>query len=129
MKKNPTRPWEDIILDLQGMSVMSCKPTFSKPHLGDIIDEDKSIRWNREQIAKKIMDYEKEVKDLNTKKNELRDKLHKEAIDKIAYYLDITPDKARYIWGYAYTEGHSIGYQEVIDIVEELIILFEDVLK
>lgn len=128
-KKNPTRPWDDIILDLQRMSNMSCKPASSKPRIGDVIDEDKSIRWNREQIEKKIIEYEKEVKDLNTKKNELRDKLHMEAIDKIAYYLDIAPNKARHIWNYAYSEGHSNGYSEVINIVEELIILFSDVLK
>ena len=65
----------DIKCDLEEMANMSCKPSTTKPKTGDIIDEDKSVKWNREEVVRLQNEYEKEVKELNTAKNKRREKL------------------------------------------------------
>ena len=62
----------------------SCKPTTKIVARGTIIDEEKSVRWNREEVERRRMAYEDEVKRLNTEKNKRIENAKKEVIDYIA---------------------------------------------
>lgn len=129
MPKKQIRDWTEIIDDLERMCAMSCKPTRHRLKPDTVIDEDKSVKWNREEVQRQNDLYEQEVKELNSKKNRLRDSLYDEIYEKISYELDIPKDKAKPIWAYAYNEGHSYGVHGVVQLVMELIDLFNDVLK
>lgn len=127
-----TRAMEDIIKDMDKMANMRCKPEFSKVKENHIFDEDKSVRWNREQVVINNKLYDDEVKRLNTEKNKVRDKLTNEIYDAIVEYVGkkhINREKATKIWGYAYDKGHSYGYNEVLTYLYEIADLICDMFE
>lgn len=126
--KKVIRDWDEITEDLEKMSNMSCKPTGHKLHPDTVIDEDKSVKWNREYVKEHNEKYAQEVKDLNTKKNKWRDELHEEILNKISKELDITTDKAKEVWNYA-REISTGSYYSTINKVEDLIELISKILK
>lgn len=128
-RKKDIRDWTELIDDLEKMCAMPCKPTRHRLKPDTVINEDKSVKWNREEVQRQNDLYEQEVKDLNTKKNKVRDSLYDEVIEKIADETDLPKDKVKPIWSYAYAESHSYGIRSVVSTVEELIDLFNDVLK
>lgn len=67
---------EECYDELYKVYDMSCKPTMEKVKKGDIIDEDQSVRWNREEVLRRMKAYDDEVKALNTAKNKARDKAY-----------------------------------------------------
>ena len=120
----------DIKCDLEAMANMSCKPSFKKPKNGDVIDEDKSVKWNREEVTRLQNDYDEEVKKLNTEKNKCRDDLYKELYKVIRKEVGgITINDAQQIFQYAYSEGHSYGYNEVFIKLDELIPLIRGIVN
>lgn len=124
------RELDEIKDDLVELSLMSCKPDFKKPKNNDVIDENKSVIWNREEIQKLQKEYDDEVKRLNTQKNKKRDSLYEEVYEYIVKNISgITIDGAKKIFDYAYQEGHATGFHDVFCILEELINLFDDVLN
>lgn len=129
-KRKEIRDWTEILTDLEDMCSMSCKPTRKKLKADTIIDEEKSVKWNREEVQRQNDLYKEELKDLNTKKNNRRDTLEKEVFEKIADEIKgVSVEKARHIWNYAYEDSHSYGVISVISTVQELIDLFNDVLN
>lgn len=120
----------DIKHDLEVMANMSCKPSWKKPKTDDVIDEDKSVKWNREEVIRLQNAYEDEVKKLNTAKNKRRDDLYKELYKVIRYEIKgITINDAQQIFQYAYNKGHSYGYNEVFNKLDELIDLIGKILN
>lgn len=53
----------------------SCKPSYKKYKEGTIFDEEKSVRWNREEVDRKNNLRQEEVKRLNREKNQMYEKL------------------------------------------------------
>ena len=49
----------------------SCKPSSQKYKVGTVFDEDKSVKWNREEVERLNKKHEDEVKELNRKKSAL----------------------------------------------------------
>lgn len=49
----------------------SCKPKNRKCKICEVFDDDRSVRWNREEVERRNKLHEEEVKELNRKKNEL----------------------------------------------------------
>lgn len=120
----------DIKHDLEVMANMSCKPSWKKPKTDDVIDEDKSVKWNREEVIRLQNAYEEEVKKLNTAKNKRRDELYKELYKVIRYEVKgITINDAQQIFQYAYNKGHSYGYNEVFNKLDELIPLIRGIVN
>lgn len=120
----------DIKCDLEEMANMSCKPSTQKPRTGDVIDEDKSVKWNREEVIRLQNAYEEEVKALNTAKNKRRDDLYKELYKVIRHEAKgITINDAQQIFQYAYNEWHSYGYNEVFNKLDELIPLISRIVN
>ena len=69
MTKQKVKDWKELIRDMQKVDAMRCKPDFTRLSNNFITDEDKSVKWNREQVEKNHTDYDKEVSRLNTEKN------------------------------------------------------------
>lgn len=120
--------WEDLGKEMEQVWNMSCKPgpEFRKYKIGSIIDEEQTVKWNREQIDYYNNQYQEEVKRLNQLKNNKIKEITKQIYDKI---MDGTPGLSRkaaiQIWNYAFDKGHAFGWngilcnlKEIIDIVD-----------
>ena len=110
----------------------SCKPDekeFPKYNRGDIIDEDKSVKWNREEIERRINVRAEEVKRLQTLRNKL-DNLYDKTMKKaLAKKYKISVKEAGIIWAKAYEDGHSFGIRCVYDTFSELADMYEELRK
>lgn len=87
-----------------------------------MFDEDKSVKWNKEQAQKNNDDYDNEVKRLNQEKMKRRDEIYAEIYKTIQEEVGfgISEKKAAKIWRYAYDRGHSAGWYEIIINLEEI---------
>lgn len=124
--------WNDAFRMYMCADLMSCKPNpidFPKYKFGQVIDEDKSVRWNREFVEKSLDKYNEEVKNLNRRKNEALNM----AINKICELMvedinksvpktkQIDMSKAKKIWLAAYNRGHDSGMEAIQTYLDEYI--------
>lgn len=102
----------------------SCKPTGRKYKIDEVFDDEKSVRWNREEVERRNKLYEEEVKRLNTEKN----KMFCEWVYSVKYYImqetKVKQKKADKIYEYLYREHHSYGLFNVINHLDDLLELF-----
>lgn len=108
---------------------ISCKPTMEKVRKGDIIDEDKSVKWNREEVERRIKARDDEVKRLNKEKNEACNKARTDLYKAIKRAIKgISDDSARAIYDYIYEQedgesmqNHIIAMYDLIDLISNCI--------
>lgn len=96
---------------------------------GTIIDEEKSVRWNREEVERRNNEMKERVEE---NRRELREKERQQHDDIIRAYANdsgLSEEQIGKIYSYAYSQYHSSGMSEVIDGLEELIDLVLDVMK
>lgn len=94
-----------------------------------VIDEDKSVRWNREQVEKHNKEIDDAKKVYREESTRLQNKLAEDIIAAIQYdYSSINEEQARKIYGYAYQEKHS-HFNDVFYFIEELCDLYKDLLE
>lgn len=108
--------WDDIQLAYETVRSMSCVPKSVKKVKPDhIFDEDKSVKWNREQVEINNAVYRAEVARLFTEKNKARDDVINMIIEKIQSEVgaSLSKRKAKAIWEFAYEERHSYGFYDV----------------
>ena len=127
---NNIKTWEQIKDEFEAMNQMSCVPRFKKLKSDYITDENKSVKWNREQIELNHAKYNQVVKELNTKKNKERDRIYKDIILKIRQEVGFNLDEksASMIWEYAYSQGHSDGFSSILSWLNEIINLVHNLL-
>ena len=114
------RTLNEVRDDLAKVSDISCKPAFTRPKNGEVIDEDMSVKWNREEVTRLQSIYDEEVKKLNTNKNKYRDKLHKELYKIIQKEVkDISIKDAKSIYDYAWHLGGAVGYNAVFIYLQD----------
>jgi len=108
-------------------------PTYKE---GDVIDEEQSVRWNREEVARRIQAYKDEIKRLEDVRLENIHKVNNDVIEAIAFELDnryivldedIAHKKATALFNYANLIRHNkkedayylaILVKQLIDFVE-----------
>ena len=115
--------WQELISDMQRVDAMSCKPAFARFPNNFITDEDKSVKWNREQVAKNHDTYDKEVARLNTEKNKERDKVMQDVYLKIQQELPgLTLKKAKVLFEkiQRVTKNHYQNNTSFENIISEL---------
>lgn len=109
----------------------SCKPDrdeFPYPDLGMIIDEEKSVKWNREELYRQRAAFEARVEDLNKYKN-LIDVNFKEQLNRLlAKDNHITIAENKMLFNFADDMNHSYGIRTVISTYEDLASLYKDLL-
>lgn len=124
--KKTTEPmsWDEIRAEFVTMNAMVCVPTgLTKYPTGYIVDEEKSVRWNREYVEQNNEKYRLEVSRLNTVKNKARDALKEHIYERIQFEVghDLSREKARLIYEMAYERGRSYGFYELEKSIHELI--------
>jgi hypothetical protein len=115
--------WADIWQKYEAMENMGRKPYgFKRVPSNFVFDEDKSVKWNKEQAQKNNDDYDNEVKRLNQEKMKRRDEIYAEIYKAIQEEVGfgISEKKAAKIWGYAYDKGHSAGWYEIMVNLKEI---------
>lgn len=106
----------------------SCTPDaekFPKVKEGDILDEEKSVRWNREEVERLRNTRAEEVKRLNREKAEINKLYTYGLIKRLAKENHITVDEAKIIWSKAYDMEHSSGVRACVSEFEELADMYD----
>lgn len=120
---------EDACAALYKLDSVAITPdvkVFDGPYQPDsVIDEEKSIKWNREYITEANTKYYAESKRLK----ELKQTALTNIINKYLSTLSDTLNEAQLncIYNYAYSDKHSYGYWDVFVFCEELVDLIESV--
>ena len=113
-------------------SSFSCKPDkndYPYPGKTDVIDEDKSVKWNREEVKRLRNAYEDRVKELNKYKNLIDHTYESRIIEVLADENDISIAESKKLWSHAYSEGHDSGIYNVISYYDEIVELYLDLLE
>ena len=107
---------------------ISCKPgpEFTKVSRGTVIDEEKSVRWNREEVERLRNEYDEEAKRLNRIKNEKYNEAVERIINLISKETGLSKEKAGKLWSYAFYKYHAdsdslfLNLEELCDLYNEL---------
>lgn len=102
----------------------SCKPKSCKYKVGTILDEDKSVKWNKEEVERLNTIYEAEVRELNKRKNQLYIELVNAIQEYIIQETKVNTKQAGKIYNYLYNEHHAYGLNGVLDHLDDLLDLF-----
>lgn len=130
MKKEP-ESWDAAWNDLDRAFSISCKPTAKRVPKGYVFDEDKSVRWNAEQVESHNVEIQKEV----SEKQKARSLAINKATDAIIalivdeFYGEINSKQAEVIWNIAYDRGHSGGKYEIEAQLQQFMSAFYDFIK
>ena len=134
--KNTIEQLTDIDMILQSWEMFcehfSCKPDekkFPKYNPGDVIDEEKSVKWNREEVERRMDARTKEKKQLRALHNELNSLYEKTMIKALAKEYKISEEEAGIIWAKAYEDDHPFGMMSVYDKFCELAEMYEELRK
>ena len=101
---------------------MPTVPNFCKVKPDHIFDEDRSVRWNREEAIRVNSEYDEKYKILRAKRNEAVSQVIDRIKSHIAKEVCCSINKASLIWNFAYDCYHS--NDELFDKLEELEELF-----
>lgn len=122
MKKN------DITLDQIKESIisacmMSCRPDrekFPYPRVGAVIDEDKSVRWNREEVDRLRQAHDEEVKKLNQLRSKKESDSHDLAIQYIQQETKLNSKQAAIYFSYILDNYHA-NIDDLVNKLDELV--------
>lgn len=115
---------KDIDLDFKKWDEMPRKPQDMTRYPNYyIIDENQTVKWNREEVKKNNELYDKKVQELNFERNKFRDSIHEKIYKYIKDLLNdkITIKQAILIYNYAYDQGHPGGWHDVCCCIDELV--------
>lgn len=100
---------------------------FSENH---IFDEDKSVRWNREEVERQNNNRLAQIKAYRESEAQGEKDFRDDVIQYLLenYRINKNQKIAERIFSKAYDDGHSGGYGEVLTHAEEIADLIEDVL-
>ena len=95
---------------------------------GYITDEDKSIKWNKEQVELANQEYNKKRREYMEKGHRLAALFKQDIIDYLMNFYNLNEKAALVIFNKAYEEGHSDGYICILDYVYDYIEFIADVI-
>ena len=116
--------WHTIENEYHLWTDFSCKPTRTKLPETHVFDEEKSVRWNREQVKEHNEAVDKEVIRLNQRKNELHDTFVRHIAVNIQSVLrgKISYQKAVAIYEYAYKKSDKY-FKSIISEINSIVAL------
>ena len=88
----------DFELRFRELDKMRSKPNWEYPKDGTVFDEDKSVKWNREECALKQRLWKEERANLQNQIFLVRNKIEKDLIAYISDEVDCTEGAAKVIW-------------------------------
>lgn len=112
---------EDFLLALKTPTV----PVFCKVKPDHVFDENRSVRWNREEAIRVNNDYDEKCRVLRVK----RDEAVNQVIDRIKSYISVevgcSLQRASLIWNFVYGYYHS-NIVELFNKLEDFEELFSN---
>lgn len=123
------RDWSDILTSWDIMNSMPSRPSYPKLAEGTVIDEEKSVRWNREEVERRNALREQEIIDLRNARNSVQANLEEEIVHKFAKEYDVPFESVKKIYDYAFLQDHAYGIRDVINTAENLIELFKYIIS
>lgn len=125
--KKKLKTWGEAWADLDAAYMMSCKPTGKKFPKGYVFDENKSVKWNAEEVIRNNEAVQKEVSELQRNRSAAINSAVSEIVKLIVCEFDykINEKQAYIIWNLAYEKGHSYGCSEIEIHLKELIETFK----
>lgn len=114
---------KEILNDFTIWDNMPKKPSSQRYANYYVIDENQSVKWNREKVLEHNKKHDEEVERLNYERNKFRDCIHEKIYDyiKSEISLNMSTRQARIIYEKAYEEKHSYGIYSVLDYIDEII--------
>lgn len=123
---------DDLSAKAEEYNAFSCKPEGLKKYKpGTIFDENKTVKWNNQELERLNVLYKDEVVKLNKKKNRLREDLVKLIKHYIVQETKVSDDRATKIFDYLYEFVASNELTDMftcdtmIDELDELLDLFK----
>lgn len=125
------RSLKEVLNDYECYKVMATKPPYEKYPDNYIIDENRSVKWNREQVRLRNEQWERE-RDLlminyKSRMESVLNELYEIIQHEVGY--DISKDQAITIWNKAYGSGHSYGTYGILTELNNLIEFVQDILS
>lgn len=108
--------WNDIQSAYKAVYNMPCVPKNIKKVKPDyVFDENKSVKWNREQVEINNATYRAEIARLYAERNKAREDVVNMIVEKIQSEMgtSFSKRKAKAIWEFAYKERWSYGFYDV----------------
>ena len=96
-----------------------------------IIDEDKSVKWNREEVERRIQEAQQKRADLRKEHIQARSEFQSKIYSAIQEYCEVpvSISAAKVMYEYACQESDSYGMEEVACTLYNLIELVEKMFK
>lgn len=109
--------WEEIEQEWKEWDEMPYRPTKEKLPDDAVIDEDKSVRWNREEVKRLNNERKAEYVRLQNLKGQKGDEVYEHIYQYIMGELGkrCTHKKAEAIFSYAYELGHANDLSDIYD--------------
>lgn len=117
------------IAKAQNISTVPDPTLFSKYHDNEVIDEDKSVRWNREEVAKRNEAYNAEKTRLMQECDKAWSDVTELYIKYIAQETNMTEAKARIVYSYLYARYHHSSLSTMHDEIEDFIDMVNNLQK
>lgn len=116
----PNPDWREARIRFERYYGFDCKPTMKRLKADHIEDEDKSVKWNRQFIEDNHQKYDEAVKDLNRKKNTLRQEAENFVKYMIGYELDwkLSDDDIDRYYNCWYERYHDDGLYSMMSSIE-----------
>lgn len=91
-----------------------------------VTDENKSVKWNKEQVEINKQKYKQELDAFVQEGKDLRDLFFNDLLGVLMVGFEFTEKASNYLLNKAWDEGHSEGLERVVDVLVDLIELIQD---
>lgn len=95
-------------------------------HATTCIDEERSVRWNREEIERRRKDIDDKIAQTNTKIGACTADINQAIIEYIMQEYHMNEKQAQFLFNSAYEDSHSAGYYAVAERTDELAKLVDE---
>lgn len=102
---------------------------FPYPKVGTILDEEKSVQWNREEVEKLRVTHDEQVKKLKKEYGYIKIAFDSSICSLLAKEYEISKKESEIIWKKAHEDGHSGGIRKVISGYTDLANMYKILLE
>lgn len=99
------------------------------PKIGDVIDEEQSVRWNREEVERLRNEYDKCVSDLNKNYNIVKSLYSTRMIYLLSKKFKVTIAESEKIWNYSWKKNNEKDVYAAVGLYEDIVDLYKELLS
>jgi flagellar biosynthesis/type III secretory pathway protein FliH len=103
-------------------------PRESKLLDGYVFDENKTVKENRLMVEKYNEDIDTKKRAYSKEEDRLSKQFENDVVEAIVSEGEFSKEAAQAIYNRAYEEGHSAGYEEVVNIADDLMQFVQEVI-